>query len=245
MIPNSPTVPTPTPPPAEPSPPPLRRSERPRGAPTRLGAMAADADTREDDGERLILEEWQETIAATPEDDDGEEAAMLAQLNAYLCENPIDVEYPDDPRNHAAKETNVSSDEEDDITPILVTSGNDSGPVRESCGAQFWWGAPSGNPSGAGNTGPPGNPLAIAPNPNADLIADDIEAAQNSLDISEASIPKAIFMLAKSGVGRLHTVVSSQSMPTRTAFFGSALTFPFALPTTSRVSMQRSAALVT
>jgi hypothetical protein len=47
-------------------------------------------------------------VAATPEDDDGEETAMLAELNAYLCENPIDVEYPDDPNNYA--EAMASSD---------------------------------------------------------------------------------------------------------------------------------------
>jgi hypothetical protein len=40
-------------------------------------------------------------VAATPEDNDGEETAMLAELNAYLCKNPIDVEYPDDPNNYA------------------------------------------------------------------------------------------------------------------------------------------------
>jgi hypothetical protein len=47
------------------------------------------------------MDNWAATIAATPEDDDGEETALLVQLNAYLSENPIDVEYPDDPRNHA------------------------------------------------------------------------------------------------------------------------------------------------
>jgi hypothetical protein len=40
-------------------------------------------------------------MAATPEDDDNEEMAMLTELNAYLCENPINVEYPDDPNNYA------------------------------------------------------------------------------------------------------------------------------------------------
>jgi hypothetical protein len=40
-------------------------------------------------------------VSTTPEDDNGEEAVMLAQLNAYLCENLIDIEYPDDPRNYS------------------------------------------------------------------------------------------------------------------------------------------------
>jgi hypothetical protein len=39
-------------------------------------------------------------VAATPEDDDGEETAMLTKLNVYLCENPIDVEYLDNPNNY-------------------------------------------------------------------------------------------------------------------------------------------------
>jgi hypothetical protein len=39
-------------------------------------------------------------VAMTPEDDDGEEAATWAELNAYITENPIDVEFPDDPRNY-------------------------------------------------------------------------------------------------------------------------------------------------
>jgi hypothetical protein len=46
------------------------------------------------------LDDWAATVSSTPEDDDGEESAMLAQLNAYLGENPIDVEYPDDPCNY-------------------------------------------------------------------------------------------------------------------------------------------------
>ncbi|KAF7371902.1 Integrase catalytic domain-containing protein [Mycena venus] len=102
------TLPVAPPPPAtfppsplEPSAPPLRRSSRPRATPKRADALTADADAPEDQGEQQILDDWAATEAATPEDDDGEEAAMLAQLNAYLCENPIDVEYPDDPRNHA------------------------------------------------------------------------------------------------------------------------------------------------
>jgi hypothetical protein len=63
--------------------------------------MAAEADALEDHGEQGILSDWADIVASTPEDDDGEEAVMLAQLNAYLCENPIDVKYPDDPRNYS------------------------------------------------------------------------------------------------------------------------------------------------
>jgi hypothetical protein len=62
--------------------------------------MAAETEALEDHGERGILRDWADTVASTPEDDDGEEAAVTAQLNAYLSENPIDVEYPDDPRNY-------------------------------------------------------------------------------------------------------------------------------------------------
>jgi hypothetical protein len=40
-------------------------------------------------------------IAATPEDNDPEEAAVWAELNAYLVNNLIDIEFPDDPRNYA------------------------------------------------------------------------------------------------------------------------------------------------
>ncbi|KAJ7202367.1 hypothetical protein GGX14DRAFT_370411 [Mycena pura] len=38
----------------------------------------------------------------------------------------------------------------------------------------------------------------LAPNPN--LIADDAEATRNSLDLTEATIPKAIFTLARAGI---------------------------------------------
>ncbi|KAF7372211.1 Integrase catalytic domain-containing protein [Mycena venus] len=79
--------------------PPLRRSTRDRRPARDRTALAAE-DDGEDDGELKILEDIAETIAATPEDDDGEEDAMWAELNAYLTDNPIDVEFPDDPRNY-------------------------------------------------------------------------------------------------------------------------------------------------
>ncbi|KAJ7320912.1 hypothetical protein DFH08DRAFT_819154 [Mycena albidolilacea] len=61
-------------------------------------------------GPSSILDAWDETVAATPEDDDGEETAMMAELNAYLCENPIDVEYPDDPNNYAEAMSSPDAD---------------------------------------------------------------------------------------------------------------------------------------
>ncbi|KAJ6625499.1 hypothetical protein B0H10DRAFT_1942419 [Mycena sp. CBHHK59/15] len=59
-----------------------------------------------------------------------------------------------------------------------------------------------GNTNGGSIGGPStiGNPAPAAHTLNPDLIADDAEAVQNSLDLSEAHIPKAIFMLAKSGI---------------------------------------------
>jgi hypothetical protein len=39
-------------------------------------------------------------VAESLEDDNGVETALLAQLSSYLAENPINVEYPDDPRNY-------------------------------------------------------------------------------------------------------------------------------------------------
>ncbi|KAJ7696737.1 hypothetical protein B0H17DRAFT_1197848 [Mycena rosella] len=48
----------------------------------------------------------------------------------------------------------------------------------------------------------------IAPAPNPFLIAGDDTAAQNSLDLSEAIIPKAIFTLAKSGITPPLTLVT-------------------------------------
>lgn len=86
-IPDSLTHPTPAPP---------RRSTR-----VRKPVANAAADECEDDGEMEILHDWETTIAETPEDDDGEETALWAELNAYITEYPIDVEYPDDPRNHS------------------------------------------------------------------------------------------------------------------------------------------------
>jgi hypothetical protein len=41
------------------------------------------------------------TIAATPEDDNPKEAAVWAELNTYLIDNSIDIEFPDDPQNYA------------------------------------------------------------------------------------------------------------------------------------------------
>jgi hypothetical protein len=100
-LPDVPTVPAP---PLAPMPdvsvPHLCRSDRLRRAPIRPDALAAEIEAPEDCGEQGILDDWTTTVSSTPEDDDGEETAMLAQLNAYLSENPIDVEYPDDPRNY-------------------------------------------------------------------------------------------------------------------------------------------------
>jgi hypothetical protein len=90
----------PPPIPSAPVDPVLRRSERTRCPPTRTVAFACPVDG-DDDGKQSILDTWDRTVAATPEDDDGEEMAMLTELNAYLSENPIDVEYPDDLNNYA------------------------------------------------------------------------------------------------------------------------------------------------
>jgi hypothetical protein len=68
-----------------------------------------------------------ETVAATPEDDDGEEAAMFAELNAYLCENPIDVEYPDDPNTYAEAMSSPDADKWIDGTHEELTALRDKG----------------------------------------------------------------------------------------------------------------------
>ncbi|KAF7360926.1 Integrase catalytic domain-containing protein [Mycena sanguinolenta] len=107
-LPPPPPVPSPPPatctsaPPTPPPPPPplLRRSTRPRTLARHRNALAV-GEIHEDQGELEILQEIEQTIADTPEDDDGEEIAMLVQLNAYLTENPVDVGFPDDPRNYA------------------------------------------------------------------------------------------------------------------------------------------------
>jgi hypothetical protein len=76
-------------------PPPLRRSERQRIP--RVHLVDQDAN---DDGELDILRNIQNTVAKLPEDDDGVETALMTQLTLYLAENPINIEYPDDPRNY-------------------------------------------------------------------------------------------------------------------------------------------------
>jgi hypothetical protein len=76
-------------------PPPLRRSERQRVPRVHLADQDAD-----DDGELDILRGIQDTITESPEDDDGVETTLMTQLTSYLAENPINVEYPDDPRNY-------------------------------------------------------------------------------------------------------------------------------------------------
>ncbi|KAJ7909918.1 hypothetical protein B0H13DRAFT_2272699 [Mycena leptocephala] len=75
-------------PPTSTDPPPPRRSIRER-RPARDRTAVAACDASED-----------HTIAATPEDNDPDEAAMWTDLNAYVADNPIDVEFPDDPRNY-------------------------------------------------------------------------------------------------------------------------------------------------
>jgi hypothetical protein len=73
-----------------------RRSERVR----RPAVHHAAGNSVDDDGEMAILEGIEDAIEASPEDDDGVEALLLAQINAYMAENPINVEFPDDPRNY-------------------------------------------------------------------------------------------------------------------------------------------------
>ncbi|KAJ6605157.1 hypothetical protein DFH09DRAFT_897425 [Mycena vulgaris] len=98
-------------------------------------------------------------------------------------------------------EGNVSADESDEITPVLITASPATGPSQPSGntagGSQSNIGGVSvGGASGGG----PGGSLTAMQNLNPDLIADDAEAAQNSLDLSEAAIPRAIFTLARSGI---------------------------------------------
>jgi hypothetical protein len=93
----------------EPTVPALCRSERTHRPPARTVALACPVDG-EYDGEQSILDAWDETVAAMPEDNDGEEAALLADLNAYLCENPIDVEYPDDPNTYTEAMASLDAD---------------------------------------------------------------------------------------------------------------------------------------
>lgn len=94
-------------------------------------------------------------------------------------------------------EVEVSDDEEDDISPVLVATllGN-NGSGGASGGSN---GSPAPGGDGIGGPNVVGNP-APATNPN--LIADDAdaEAARNSLDLTEATIPKAIFTLARAGI---------------------------------------------
>jgi hypothetical protein len=92
-IPQQAAVPTP---PSDPSSPPaLCRSERQHIPHAHL----ADIDIG-DDGELEILQNIKHTVAESPEDDNGVETALMAQLNTYLADNPINIEYPDDPRNY-------------------------------------------------------------------------------------------------------------------------------------------------
>jgi hypothetical protein len=87
-------------PPASILPPPAPPLRRPNRVPKKPFAhLAADAHV-DDDGEMEILEGIEEAIAASPEDDDGVETALLEKLSAYLADNPINVEFPDDPRNY-------------------------------------------------------------------------------------------------------------------------------------------------
>jgi hypothetical protein len=89
-----------TPAPTTPEPVPLpRRSNRERTVPARFAHHAAGYGV-DDDGEMEILESIEEAIAASPEDNDGIETALLEKLNAYVADNPINVEFPDDPRNY-------------------------------------------------------------------------------------------------------------------------------------------------
>ncbi|KAJ7320748.1 hypothetical protein DFH08DRAFT_819008 [Mycena albidolilacea] len=126
-VPPSNAVLVPPPPiPTAPVEPTLRRSERTRRPPARMIASARPVDG-DDDGEQGILDAWSETVAATPEDDDGEETAMLAELNAYLCENPIDVEYPDDPNNYAEAMASPDADKWIDGTHEELTALRDKG----------------------------------------------------------------------------------------------------------------------
>jgi hypothetical protein len=95
-IPQQAAVPTP---PSDPSSPPtLHRSER-QHIPRIPHAHLADVDIG-DDGELEILQNIEHMVAESPEDDDGAETALMAQLNTYLADNPINVEYPDNPRNY-------------------------------------------------------------------------------------------------------------------------------------------------
>jgi hypothetical protein len=47
-----------------------------------------------------ILEGIKDAIELSPEDDDGTEASLMAQIGMYMAETPLNVEYPDDPRNY-------------------------------------------------------------------------------------------------------------------------------------------------
>ncbi|KAJ7353670.1 hypothetical protein DFH08DRAFT_805188 [Mycena albidolilacea] len=82
-----------------PTPPPLCRSERQRTLCSPVAQFAADVNV-DDDDELDILHGIQRAVAESPEDDDVVETALLAQLSSYLAENPINVKYPDDPRNY-------------------------------------------------------------------------------------------------------------------------------------------------
>jgi hypothetical protein len=94
--------------------------------PTHTVASARPVDG-DDEGEQGILNAWDETVAVTPEDNDGEEAAMFTELNAYLCENPINVEYPDDPITYAEAMSSPDADKWIDGTHEELTALRDKG----------------------------------------------------------------------------------------------------------------------
>jgi hypothetical protein len=97
---DAPPPPLPAPPVLPLSSPPLRRSTRTCAPRLNTVQLASEDVNAEDDGELEILRDNEEVIAATPEDDDGVETALLAQISAYTAENPINVEYLDDPHNY-------------------------------------------------------------------------------------------------------------------------------------------------
>ncbi|KAJ7190885.1 hypothetical protein GGX14DRAFT_579476 [Mycena pura] len=110
-------------------------------------------------------------------------------------------------RRKADGEANVSEDEEDEITPVLVVpAGGNTGSTSTAAG--------NAGPSSAGNGASGGTqaPAAAAGHGKRALIATDAEAAKNSLDNSDGAIPKAIRVLAQSGISPPLTLFSPDAL---------------------------------
>ncbi|KAJ7473480.1 hypothetical protein FB451DRAFT_1398591 [Mycena latifolia] len=109
-------------------------------------------------------------------------------------------------------EVDMSDDSDNEVTPILVVNGSGLGGPSTNLNA----GGPVKNPSnangGGGASSSAGSQGPFKQSTNPYLIADDDEAAQNSLDISESTIPKAIFILAKAGIAPPLTVFTPKAL---------------------------------